>query len=123
MRGACAHALWSCRPLHLLGWGLHRRLHLPGEGLHGGCLPPQRPAGLLGLVLQLPLGPVLLPRRQQLGWVLQALLLRCGQLLVSALLRRRRLVVVVLQALLLLLGQVRGLVQGLLDPAGGGNYL
>ena len=70
-------------------------------------------------MLHLPLGPVLLPHRQQLGWVLQALLLQCGQLLVSVLLRCRQLVVVVLQALVLLVGQV----QGLLDPAGECNYM
>ena len=125
MRGACAHAPWPCRrPLHLLGLGLQRRLQLPGEGLHGCCLHPQRPAGLLGLVLHLPLGPVLLPHRQQLGWVLQALLLQCGQLLVSVLLRCRQLVVVVLQALVLqALVLLVGQVQGLLDPAGECNYM
>ena len=119
MRGACARPPWPCCRLHLLGLTLQRQVHLPGEageeGLHGVCLHPQRPAGLLGLVLHLPLGPVLLPHRQHLGWVLQALLLHRGQLLVSVLLHCRQQVVVVLQALLLLLG----LAQGPLDPAGG----
>ncbi len=71
------------------------------------------------MVLRLPLGPVLLPHSQQLQVVLQALLLHCRQLLLSALLHRRQLVVVLLQALLLLLGQV----QGLLGPVGECNHL
>ena len=91
-----------------------------GKGCTGAVCTLSGTAGLLGLGLHLPPGSVLLPRRQQLGWVPQTLLLHCGQLLVSVLLRCRQLVVVVLlQALLLLLR----LVQGLLDPAGECNHL